>query len=135
MLAVPKTADLFPEKAEQDKIDRMRLQNSSTQIEQSSSFTAHAIKTQSMTEIRRGYIKVKQMFPAAAHIMAAYIFKSYEGHQDDGEHGASSKILQELSDQGDEHEHVCICGQRLRWTAHWTQEAQNHQRRGKGSHP
>ena len=96
LLCVPKIVDIFPEKPEQDKIDRMKLYNSSPKTAETSTFIAHAIKTQSITEVRRGYVKIKQMYPQAAHVMAAFVIKNIEGNQDDREFGASTKILDSL---------------------------------------
>ena len=99
ILNAPKTQDLFPEKGEQDKIDKMKLYSSTTKIEEGSTFVAHALKTQSLTEIKREYVKVKQSHPQASHVMAAFVCKNMEGHQDDREYGASVKMLQEIKTQ------------------------------------
>ena len=96
LLAVPKPAELFVEKTEQDKIDRMKFYSSDSKTEEGSYFTAHVVKTQSMTEIRRAYIKVRQMHPSASHIPFSFRFKNVEGSQDDREIGASSRMLKTM---------------------------------------
>ena len=101
LLQPPKIADLFPERGEQEKIDRMKLYSSAMATAESSSFNAHVIKTQSTTEVRCGYVKVKQMFPQAAHIMAAFTIKNnIEGYQDDREFGAAVRILETINGTG-----------------------------------
>ena len=42
---------------------------------------------------------MKQLFPDADHIIAAYIIRNGEGYQDDSEHGASLRMLKTLKDQ------------------------------------
>ena len=99
-LAVPKTENLFVDKQEQDKIDRIKFHVSSPLEEKGSKFTAFATKLQSLTEAKRAYIKLKQIFPSASHIMMAYSFKNnHDGYQDDREFGASVQILRTLKEQ------------------------------------
>ena len=109
ILCVPKPMDLFPEKPEQDKIERMKLYSSTPQIEGSSSFTAHVIKTQSLTEVRRAYVKVKQIHAQSPHVMAAFIVKNSEGNQDDREFGASSRMLEYLQSNNYANVAVFVC--------------------------
>ena len=52
-----------------------------------------------MTEVKRAYIRMRQLYPAAAHVIAAYSFKNNEGNQDDREFGASIKILCTIKQQ------------------------------------
>ena len=99
-LRAPRAADVFVDKQEQDKIDKIKMKNSTPIEEKDSRFTAFATKLQSIHEVRRAYVKMRQLYPSAAHIMAAYVLKnSNEGHQDDQEHGSSVKILKTLKDQ------------------------------------
>ena len=42
--------------------------------------------------------KMRQNFPEASHIMAAYSIKNGDGYEDDREFGASSRILNILKD-------------------------------------
>ena len=95
-LEVPKPRDLFVDKQEQEKIDKIKTYHSDEYTKKGSSFTAHAVKCSSMTEVRRAYIKMKQLYPDATHIPTAYIIKNGEGYQDDREHSASSKMLNVL---------------------------------------
>ena len=99
MLLPPKVSEIFPERPEQDKINRMKLYTSTRKEENGSSFIAHALKTQSFTEVRGGYVKLKQMYPHAPHILAAYIINNNQGNQDDREYGASVRILDEVTTQ------------------------------------
>ena len=62
-LPAPKVQHMFVDKAEQDKIDRIKVHNSSTTEEQGSKFTAFATRAQSMSEVKRAYIKMRQTFP------------------------------------------------------------------------
>ena len=97
-LLPPKTHDLFPDAAEQEKIDKVKLFHSVEHSKEGSSFTAFAVKCSSMTEICRAYVKVRQTFPDATHIPAAYSIKHYLGHQDDREFGEGHRILKLLTD-------------------------------------
>ena len=89
----PKIQELFPNKAEQDKIDKIKLYPSTTHDEEGSSFQAFAVKSQNLTEIKRAYVKVKQFFPNASHIPVAFASRNGEGYHDDGEHGSAYKML------------------------------------------
>ena len=92
-LQVPRPKELFVDTHEQEKIDKINMTNSDTQQEKDSTFTAYVVKCSSMTEVRRSYVKLKQMFSDANHIMAAYTLRNGEGYQDDREYGSSSRIL------------------------------------------
>ena len=94
----PKIHKLFPNKAEQDKIEKIKLYPSTTHEEEGSTFQAYAVKSQNLTEIKRAYTKVKQIFPHASHIPMAFASKNGEGYHDDGEHGASHKMLRTIKD-------------------------------------
>ena len=89
----PGPVDLFPDKTEQDKLDKIKYATSTVVEESGSAFQAFAIKLQSITEVKRAYVRVRQLHPGASHVIAAYSIKSYEGHQDDFEHGASHRLL------------------------------------------
>ena len=95
-LQVPKPAELFVDQQEQEKIEKMKWFNSDCKSEKGSSFAAFATKCSSITEVRRGYVKMKQTYPEATHIMAAYMIRNGDGYQDDREFGAASKILKTL---------------------------------------
>ena len=51
-----------------------------------------------MTEIRRAYIKARQIFPDATHIPAVYSIKNGAGFEDDREFGEGHRLLKILSD-------------------------------------
>ena len=82
--------------AEQEKIDKIKTYHSDPVNERNSTFQAFAAKCSSLTEVKRAYVKMKQTFPEAPHILAAYQIKNGNGYQDDKEHGASVKMLKLL---------------------------------------
>ena len=63
-------------------------------------FAAHVLSTNSLKEVQDGYLKLKLIHPKARHIMCAYLLEGDElfdrGYCDDGEFGASVKILEYL---------------------------------------
>ena len=63
-------------------MEKMKLSSSALVEENGSVFQAYALKLQSMTEVKRAYIKVRQLHPGAAHVVAAYSLKNNEGAQD-----------------------------------------------------
>ena len=95
-LKAPPAVDMFPDQAEQDKLDKIKFSASATTDDNGSSFTAFALKVSSMTEVRRAYVKLKQLHPSASHIVASYAFKNFEGFQDDREYGAGYRILEKV---------------------------------------
>ena len=50
-------------------------------------------------DVRRCYVKIKQIFPYAPNILAAHIIKNIDGYQENHEHGALVKMLKEMQDQ------------------------------------
>ena len=95
-LMAPKPQDLFVDSNEQDKIEKIKVHNSNALPVRKCSFTAYAVKCSSMTEVRRAYVKMRQIYTSAEHIPAAYQIKNGEGYQDDREFGASHKMLKTL---------------------------------------
>ena len=89
--------DLFPDRVEQDKLDKIRFSASTEIQERGSTFTAYALKVQPITEVKRAYNRLKQLNPSATHIVAAYNIKNGEGYADDREYGASYRALGVLS--------------------------------------
>ena len=59
-LTVPKYQELFADRAEQEKIDQIKMFHSDPVMEEGSRFQAFAAKFSSVTEIRRAYVKMKQ---------------------------------------------------------------------------
>ena len=92
-LTPPKPRDLFVDKHEQDKIDKIKQYHSDPITEMGSTFQAFAVKCSSITEVKRAYVKMRQMYPNAAHILAAYRIRNGDGYQDDREYGAANKVL------------------------------------------
>ena len=97
-LLPPEPLDLFPEGAERDKLDKMKLSSSDAISEKGSDFQAYAIKTGQMVEVRRAYRKVKALHPAATHIIGTYNLKAKSGFQDDGEYSAGFKLLKAIQE-------------------------------------
>ena len=81
------------ESAMQKKMDQVGFKNSSIHREKNSSFVSYAAKISNSVEICTAYRKIKQLNPDADHIMVAFVLKDYTGHHDDGEHGASKRML------------------------------------------
>ncbi len=98
LVVPPEPNDLFPSEDEQKKIDKVRVQESGVQGEKGSSFWAVAVKASNAPEVRRAYVKMRQTYPSATHIMAAYKFEQngtvFYGYQDDKEFGGSHKIAE-----------------------------------------
>ena len=107
-LSPPKPNEIFVDKAEQDRIDKIKLKHSMPQEEGGSKFTAFAVKLQSLAEVRRAYVKMKQLYPSAPHILAAYAIKNNEGYQDDKEHGAAVRVLKTLKQQSTTNTNVAV---------------------------
>lgn len=89
----PTPKELFPGPTEQALMDVIQYQQSGTHRENSSTFVAYAAHVHSMTEARRFYCKIKQLHPAADHVIAAYKLATVEGYNDDFEYGAGVRIL------------------------------------------
>ena len=97
-LVVPQPIELFVDKAERDKMDKIKFCVSDTASLNGSDFIGFAFKTGQMNEVRRAYRKIKIMHPSADHIVAAYNLKNASGHQDDDELSAGAKLLKYLRD-------------------------------------
>ena len=91
--------ELFPDKAERDKQDKMILATADPVVEQESLFQAYAYKTGQMHEVRRAYRKIRRLHPSSDHIMAAYVLRTHKGFQDDGEHGAAHRLLKLIQEE------------------------------------
>ena len=63
--------DLFPDKAEREKWNRIKTVSLDTVDEQSSSFTAIAAKCSQFIEVKRAYRKIRALNPAANHVVPA----------------------------------------------------------------
>ena len=96
-LTAPRPADVFVDKVEQEKLDKIKFAVSTTVEKDGSSFQAFALKCQSMTEIRRAYTRVRQLHPGASHIVAAYSIKNGEGFQDNREFGTGHRLADVLA--------------------------------------
>ena len=99
VLLPPEPIELFPEESAKDKLDKIKLSSSDVESENGSDFQAYAFKTGQILEVQRAYHKVRFIHPAATHIMAACNLRSVSAYQDDGEYGASHKILADLKEQ------------------------------------
>ena len=92
-LPAPSALDVFPDRNEQEKLDKIKFAASTSVEENQSEFTAYALKLQSITEVRRAYVRIRQLHPSAAHIVASYVVKNGVGFQDDREYGAGHRVL------------------------------------------
>ena len=95
-LLSPQPLDLFPDDNEKEKIDSIKLAASDVTTESNSDFQAYAVKTNSQAEVNRAYRKVRSLHPSATHVIAVFNFKTKNGFQDDGEHGAGFKLLKAI---------------------------------------
>ena len=97
MLQPVEINELFPDKTEKEKQDRIKVVNSDTFTEEKSSFTAYAIKTGQVHEVHRTYRKIRRLNQVALHVVAAYNLKNNnKGYQDEAEHGAGHRLLNML---------------------------------------
>ena len=85
----PEVKDLFPDKTEQDKMNKIKLIYSEPIKEQGIIFTAITAKVSSIVEVKRAYRRVKQLHSNATHIPMAYGCQKKQGNADDDEHSAS----------------------------------------------
>ena len=88
--------DLFPEKAEREKQEKIKLSSSDVITEGNSTFTAYAVKTGQIHEVRRTYHKIRRMHPGATHVIASYYLRNHKGYQDDGEYNAGYRLTRML---------------------------------------
>ena len=98
-LQIVKPQDLFVDKAEQEKLDKIKFYHSDTKTDQGSAFTGFVAKCSNITEARRAYVKIKQLYTDADHIIAAFTNRNTTGYQDDREFGAGHKLLKTIQDQ------------------------------------
>ena len=99
-LKPPSTADLFQEKTEQDRLDKIKYSVSAVQEERGSKFSSYALRVQSLSEVKWAYVHLRQVHPSASHIVAAYSIKNGEGYADDREYAAGHRILNILNTNG-----------------------------------
>ena len=96
-LPVPNIEETFPDNVEKEKQAKMKLATAEPITEENSTFFAYAVRAGQIHEVRRAYKKIKRLHPGADHIIAAYSIRGgQKGYQDDGEHNAGFKLLQEL---------------------------------------
>ena len=96
-LPAPEPIDLFPEKVEMEKWEKIRLSGSDVINVHDSTFQAFAAKTSQTIEVHRAYRRVRSLHPSATHVIAAANLKGFQGYQDDGEHGAGHKLYKMLA--------------------------------------
>ena len=97
-LLPPQPIELFVDKLEREKMEKIKFSLSDTSSLEGSEFIAFAFKTGQLSEVKRAYRKVKTLHPSADHIVAAFNLKSVSGFQDDGELGGGYKMLQLLKE-------------------------------------
>ena len=87
--------DLFPDKVEKEKQDKIKMTSSDMVTEENSTFLAYAIKANQIHDVRRAYRKVRRLHASADHVIGAYSIRNHKGYQDDAEHSAGYKLLNE----------------------------------------
>ena len=85
---------------DQQKMDNMDFVHTNVQTEKGSHFRGHAVRITAAKDVKLAYKKLRTLYPESDHLIMSYLVKSYQGNQDDGEYGASKKILQILNDSG-----------------------------------
>ena len=96
----PQPLDLFPDITEKEKRDKIKMTSSDVVSERGSDFQAYAVKVSSVAEVQRAYNKVRELHPAATHVVAAYNLRNNKnGYQDDGEYGAGHRVLRIIQAQ------------------------------------
>ena len=97
----PTVQDIFNmSKEEIAKANALNITSSKLVTDKGSHFRGHAVRVQGTSEIRLAYKRMKMLFPESNHIMMAYVVKDYTGNCDDGEYGASKRLLQLVSGGG-----------------------------------
>ena len=97
-LPLPSTA-LFTDRAEQEKIDKIKLFISAPIEDSGSVFTGIVAKTSNITELKRAQIKVRQLYCHATHIPIAYDAEGQRGSYDDGEFSAGLTLEKVVEEQ------------------------------------
>ena len=83
---------------DQQRMEKIQLQVTESVSEKGSTFRGFATTVKSVPEIRLAYRRIKALYPECDHVVMAYRLKSYTGNQDDGEYGASKRLLQMLTE-------------------------------------
>ena len=88
VLQPPEVKELFPDKAEQDKMNKLKFIYSEPVEEQGSVFTAIAVKVSSVAEVKRAYRRIRQLHSNATHTPMTYDCQKKQGNADDSEYAA-----------------------------------------------
>ena len=106
---VPQKKHIFPPTAQdvfnidretRQKMDKIHISHSGVISEKKSTFCGHAVHVRNATDVKLAYLKMKAMYLECDHIMMGYTFKTFSGNADNGEFGASSKILNIIQNRG-----------------------------------
>ncbi len=113
LVVPPEPVELFPNAKEQKKIDGITVKETGPQGEKGSTFWGAVVKVSNAPEVRRSYVKMRQMHPDATHIMLAYKFtqngQDFYGYQDDREFGGSYKIAEAIDNKNATGIAVFVC--------------------------
>ena len=91
--------ELFPDKQEKQKWDKIKVTASDVISEGGSDFMSYAVRVTHFSEVKRAYRKIKALVPSASHVIASYKLRNgYSGYQDDNEYGAGHRMLAILQD-------------------------------------
>ena len=99
-VAPPSFAELFADKPEQEKMNKIKLCYVEPVEEKGSIFTVIAAKVSNITEVKRVYRRVKQLHSHATHIPMAYDCQRKQNCQDDSEHSAGLCLQKLIEQQG-----------------------------------
>ena len=92
--------EMFPDKPEKDKWEKIKLFSSDVKSSDNSEFVAYAVKCGHFADVKRAYRKVKSINPSVDHVIAGYNLKNgYKGYQDDNEYGMGYKLQTLLQEE------------------------------------
>ena len=100
LVVPPQFGDLFADTQEQDKMEKIKMWYSDSKEERGNIFTAVGVKASSLTEVRRAYRRVKQIYSSASHITVGYDCAQNKGNNDDSEFGAGLLVQRLIEDAG-----------------------------------
>ena len=73
-------------------MEELQCASSELITEKESRFVGYAVKTNSLTEVRRAYRRLKKYHPEAGHVIMAYYLQHTSGCQDDREHDVGPNL-------------------------------------------
>ena len=96
----PTVRDIFsPDQRTKDRMTNVTFVHSTAVEDKRSVFRGHAIQIKTNADIKASYSKLCLLYPESDHIMLAYRLKMHTGQNDDGEHGASKRLMKILDER------------------------------------